>query len=211
MPEPQTPATAKPANASLAGQPKAGVTQARLGWRSYPAVSDAGPYETRSLLYAMNAGERADKSEQMRSLAIDEIRKFIGERNTPALAKNATITDYDLRAYDLDYSNSPTLVFTATLPVNSAKTQRGGEFDYFITLVAREDINGLPIKIFSSVTDVTHLDAFPRMEIIDAVDADANGRGDLLFRQYSDVGISYSLYRVYPYDMRKVFEGGSRM
>jgi hypothetical protein len=47
------------------------------------------------------------------------------------------------------------------------------------------------------------------MEIIDALDADANGRGDLLFRQYSDVAISYSLYRVYPYEMKKVFEGGS--
>ena len=39
----------------------------------------------------------------------------------------------------------------------------------------------------------------------------ANGRGDLLFRQYSDVGISYSLYRVFPYDMQKVFEGGSSL
>jgi len=78
-------------------------------------------------------------------------------------------------------------------------------------VVAREDINGIPIKIFSAVSDTNHLDSFPRMEMVDAVDADANGRGDLLFRQYSDVGISYGLYRVYPYDMQKVFEGGSSM
>ncbi len=90
-----------------------------------------------------------------------------------------------------------------------AKAFGGGEFDYFVTFVAREDINGTPIKIFSLVSDSNHLDAYPRMEIIDAVDADANGRGDLLFRQYSDTGISYSLYRVFPYDMQKVFEGGS--
>jgi hypothetical protein len=49
------------------------------------------------------------------------------------------------------------------------------------------------------------------MELIDAVDADANGRGDLLFRQYSDVGISYGLYRVSPYQIEKVFEGGSSL
>ena len=179
------------------------------GRRSYPAVSDAGKYEMRSLLYALGSSERVDRSEEMSALALDDIRKFVAQRKTPALPKTAAITDYDLRAFDLDYSNSPTLVFTATLPIAGAKTLRGGEFDYYVTVVAREDINGKPIKIFSSVTDSNHLDAFSRMEIIDAVDADANGRGDLLFRQYSDTGISYGLYRVYPYQMQKVFEGGS--
>ncbi len=163
----------------------------------------------RSLLYPMNSVERTDKSEQMSALAQADLQKFVATRNTPGLPKNAAITDYDLRAYDLEYSNSPTLVFTGKLPVQSAKALRGGEFDYYVTVVAREDVNGTPIKIFSSVTDSNHLDAYARMEIIDAVDADANGRGDLLFRLYSDTGVSYSLYRVYPYDMKKVFEGGS--
>jgi len=95
--------------------------------------------------------------------------------------------------------------------VEGTKALRGGEFDYYVTVVAREDINGDPIKIFGLVSDTNHLDAFPRLEMVDAVDADANGRGDLLFRQYSDVGISYSLFRVYPYDMQKVFEGGSSL
>ena len=30
-----------------------------------------------------------------------------------------------------------------------------------------------------------------------------------LFRQYSDVGINYGLYRISPYQMEKIFEGGS--
>ena len=178
---------------------------------SYPAVSDAGKYETRSLLYAMNSAERESKTEQMRSLTMEEIRKFIAKRNTPGLPQNASISDYDLRAFDLDYSNSPTFVFAATVPVPGAKAFRGAPFNYYVTLVTREDINGTPIVIFTSVTDSNHLDAFSRMEMIDAVDADANGRGDLLFREYSDVGISYSLYRVYPYEMRKLFEGGASM
>ena len=118
------------------------------------------------------------------------------------------VTDYDLRAFDLDFSNSPTLVLTAKVPAPSAKPAGGGEFDYFVTVVARVDINGQAQKIFSSVTDNNHLDAFPRLEIIDALDADANGRGDLLFRQHSDSGVSYALYRVYPYQMVKIFEGG---
>ena len=160
-------------------------------------------------MYSMDSAERNNKSQQLRALAMDEIGKFIAKRKTPALPKAATISDYDLRAYDLDFSNSPTFVLTATLPVAGAKALRGGEFEYYVTVVAREDINGVPIKIFGLVSDSNHLDAFPRLEVVDAVDADANGRGDLLFRDHSDSGISYSLYRVYPYDMQKVFEGGA--
>ena len=210
QPEPpaQTSAT-KSAAATGTAQVKPVSTLAGSGHHSYPAVSDAGKYEMRSLLYAMGSSERVDRSQEMGELALDDIRKFVAQRKTPALPKTAAITDYDLRAFDLDYSNSPTLVYTATLAVPGAKALRGGGFDYYVTVVAREDINGKPIKIFSSVTDSNHLDAFARMEIIDAVDADANGRGDLLFRQYSDTGISYGLYRVYPYQMQKIFEGGS--
>jgi hypothetical protein len=83
--------------------------------------------------------------------------------------------------------------------------------DYFVTVVARLDLNGQPIKIYSAVTDSNHLDAYPRVEIVDAVDADANGRGDLLFRQYSDTSVSYALYRIYPYQMEKIFQGGAGM
>jgi hypothetical protein len=194
-----------------AGQAKVTNMMTVQGRRSFPAISDASAHENRSMLYAMNSEERNNKSEQLRAMALAEIGKFIATRKTPALPKGTTITDYDLRSFDLDYSNSPTLVLTATLPVPTTKALRGGEFDYFVTVVAREDINGTPIKIFSLVSDSNHLDAFPQMEIIDAVDADANGRGDLLFRQHFDSGVSYSLYRVYPYDMQKVFEGGASM
>ena len=179
--------------------------------RAYVAISDAGNYETRSLLYGMAAGERQSLGEPMSRMAMDEVRKYASKHNGPALPKTAAITDYDLRGFDLDYSNSPTLVLSAKLPVAPAKTTPGGEFDYFVTVVARVDLNGTPQKIFSMVSDSNHLDAYPRMQIIDAVDADANGRGDLLFRQYSDTGISYALYRVFPYQMEKIFEGGAGM
>jgi hypothetical protein len=209
------PATASATNKQVAAmhdaQGKLLTMTAELGHRSYPAISDAGAYETRSLLYSMDSTERNNKSQQLRALAMDAIGKFLAKRKTPALPKGAAISDYDLRAYDLDFSNSPTFVLTATLPVNSAKALRGGEFDYYVTVVAREDINGTPIKIFSLVSDSNHLDAFPRLEMIDAVDADANGRADLLFRERSDSGVSYGLYRVYPYDMQKVFEGGASL
>jgi hypothetical protein len=178
---------------------------------SYPAISDAGDYRGRPLLYSMSPGERKTQEDQVLNLALEEIRAFGTKRNGPAIPKTASITEYDVRAFDLDYSSSPTIVLTAKLPVSDPKAKTPLDFSYFATIVARVDINDKPIKIYSSVTDSRHLDAFPRLELIDALDADANGRGDLLFRQYSDTGISYALYRVSAYQLDKVFEGGSSL
>jgi hypothetical protein len=180
------------------------------------------------LLYPLTPAEKEDKAQPMLALAMDAVRKFANRGASPAPSKTPVkgpakasakapppqsfvITDYDLRSFDLDFSSSPTLVLTAKVPSAAIKPAASGEFDYFVTVVARLDPDGKAQEIFSSVTDSNHLDAFPRLEIIDAVDADANGRGDLLFRQHSDTSISYSLYRVYPYQMVKVFEGGAGM
>ena len=216
----QSPKASAPPN-----QPQSGHT--------YPAISDAGNYEIRSLLYAMTPAEKEERGKPMLALALEEVTKYRSKRqqeNTTEKAAPKTtakapakpgmkatapapkfvVADSDLRAFDLDFSNSPTLVLTAKVSAPPAKAG-GFTFDYFVTVVARVDINGEAQKVFSSVTDNNHLDAFPRLEIIDAVDADANGRGDLLFRQHSDSSVSYALYRVYPYQMVKVFEGGSNM
>jgi hypothetical protein len=209
--------TQSPKASAATNQPQSG--------RAYPAISDAGNYEVRSLLYAMTPAEKEERGRPMLALALDAVRNYRSKRlqeNTaaktagkttakdPAKPDNLVVADYDLRAFDLDFSNSPTLVLTGKATAPPAKPGLIG-FDYFVTVVARVDINGESQKVFSSVTDDNHLDAFPRLEIIDAVDADANGRGDLLFRQHSDSGVSYALYRVYPYQMVKVFEGGSNM
>ncbi len=205
--KPPSPTAAEPAPTKTSSvSPNAAKTA-----RAYPAISDAGHYESRPLLYSLTSGERQVQERQMLKLAMDEIRAFAAKRNGPPIPKTATITDYDVRAFDLEYSSSPTLVLTGKLPIAGAKGPHDSGFNYFVAVVARVDINDQSQKIFASVTDSTHLDAFPRLELIDAVDADANGRGDLLFRQYSDSGISYGLYRVSPYQMEKVFEGGSSL
>jgi hypothetical protein len=188
-------------------KPGAPPVMTTKGARSYPAISDASTYHGRPMLYSMTPAERQTQEQQVLKLALDQIRAFALKHNGPVIPKTAAITDYDVRAFDLDYSSSPTIVLTAKLPVTGAKVPPN--FSYFVTVVARVDINDQAQKLFSSVTDTRHLDAYPRFELIDAVDADANGRGDLLFRQYSDVGISYALYRVTAYQIEKVFEGGA--
>jgi hypothetical protein len=231
-PKPSASPTTAATGAAPSPKPSAAPNQPQSG-HTYPAISDAGNYEIRSLLYAMTPAEKEERGKPMLALALEEVTKYRSKRqqeNTTekpaakATAKapskpaakatapvsNFVVADSDLRAFDLDFSNSPTLVLTAKVAAPPAKPG-GFTFDYFVTVVARVDINGEAQKVFSSVTDNNHLDAFPRLEIIDAVDADANGRGDLLFRQHSDSSVSYALYRVYPYQMVKVFEGGSNM
>lgn len=177
--------------------------------RSFAAISDAGKYENRPLTYATTPERQHELAQLMLDQALTEMRTFASKHSSsPQLPKSAAIKDYDLRFFDLDFSNSATLVLTAKLPMAAAGSR---PFVYYATLVSRLDINGDPVKVFSSVTDTTHLDVFSRLELIDALDADGNGRGDLLFRQYSDTGVNYGLYRVFPYNMEKVFEGGSAL
>ena len=231
-----TPTPAAPVTGGKASQPAAALAaagpKAPQALRGYPAISDAGDHEPRSMLYALAPAEREDKTGPMLALALEQVRSFASKSNAPPIPPGTAITDYDLRAYDLDFSNSPTLVLTAKLrvaptkpkaagaksraagskpPIAKAQPTSGADVDYFVTVVARLDLNGQPIKIYSAVTDSNHLDAYPRVEIVDAVDADANGRGDLLFRQYSDTSVSYALYRIYPYQMEKIFQGGAGM
>ena len=151
----------------------------------------------------MSSGERQVQEQQMLKLAMDEIRAFAAKHNGPAIPKTAAITDYDVRAFDLEYSSSPTMVLTAKLPITPAKGQPLTNFTYFVTIVARVDINDQAKKIFSMVSDSHHLDAYPRMELIDAIDADANGRGDLLFRQYSDKASATGCIVYHPTRLRR--------
>jgi hypothetical protein len=204
-----TPASAPAAESVVAKSGKPAGAQKPS--RAYPAISDAGIYQSRPLIYSMSSGERQVQEQQLLKLALDDIRAFAAKRHGPAVPKTATITDYDVRAFDLEFSSSPTLVLTAKLPIPKGEGQNLPDFNYYVSIVARVDINDQAQKIFTSVTDSRHLDAFPRMELIDAIDADSNGRGNLLFRQYSDTGISYGLYRVSPYQIEKIFEGGSSL
>jgi hypothetical protein len=76
-----------------------------------------------------------------------------------------------------------------------------------ITLIARTNLEGEVQKLFFSQADSRHLDVAPRMELIDAVDADGDGRGELLFRRTFDGGSAYAIYRVTADGLWPLFEG----
>lgn len=69
-------------------------------------------------------------------------------------------------------------------------------YDYYVTLVARVDVNNEVRKLFESVTDTNHLDAYPRLQLVDCVDANGDGMGELLFRETYDRSNAFVLYRV---------------
>lgn len=149
---------------------------------------------------------------------------------------NVTLTDIQARDFDVNGSNDPVLVLTARAPevpataatpkaagpaqrANAkAKEPAGGPaqsapipppgagFEYYVTIVARVDVNGEVRKLFESVTDTSHLDAIPRLQLIDCVDADGNRVGELLFREIYDRSRAYVIYRVGMDKLWDVFE-----
>ena len=66
----------------------------------------------------------------------------------------------------------------------------------FVTVIAQPDLYGGVLVLYKSVTDSAHLDVKPRMRLVDAVDAMADNRGELLFELRGDGQRQFALYRV---------------
>jgi hypothetical protein len=66
----------------------------------------------------------------------------------------------------------------------------------FVTLVAQPDLYGGVLVLFKSVTDSAHLDEKPQMRLVDAVDAMADNRGELLFELRGKTQRQFALFRV---------------
>jgi hypothetical protein len=110
------------------------------------------------------------------------------------------------RAFDVWANSQPVMILSAEShfpPMPGAAT---APEQYSITLVARTDIYGNLRKLYSGATDKFHLDVTPRLELIDAVDADGDGRGELLFRETTDAGSGYVIYRASADKLGKMFD-----
>ena len=126
---------------------------------------------------------------------------------TKAKPPQPSFEDVQFHAFDLSNSNEPVLIVTAKARMPARANAAGADLQYIITLVTRDDMYGELHKVFSSITDTQHFDVLSRMELIDAVDADGDGRGELLFRQVSDAGSAFILYRVIGDRLWPLFEG----
>ena len=126
-------------------------------------------------------------------------------RATPAVGaapKPMVFANERFKAYELTYSGGATLVFSGETTDPAGKTK-------YVTLIAQPDFNGVPKVLFKSVTDDDHLDQTPRMRLVDAVDARANNRGDLVFELRGRHDREFVIYRIAGGLAEQVFTTGS--
>ena len=214
-----TPATTTPTSA-VAGA--SASTSAANAVQLIPAISDSRGPEPRPYSYSMKPEEEAAFRKKMLTLAGDEVRarasQTSGDSSAPPSRTKTKTTkplppsfdDVQLRVFDLANTNEPELVLTATARMPhraAAKDDASTDLEYMVTLVAREDVNGEFHKALANVTDTQHLDVLPRLDLIDAVDVDGDGRGELLFRQVSDAGSAFVVYRVIGDRLYPLFQG----
>jgi hypothetical protein len=214
--------SAKPATAAGAKAPEA-LEPVKL----IPAVSDAHGPEPHSYGFEWLKGEEEQRHDQMLALAKQQLATYLKaeakEEITPeehpshalhrVTAKKAPEPIFEnakMVAYDLWLTNQPVLVFTAEahLPPSASSQQAGPYRDltYSITIAAYPDIYNNLHKLYIGVTDKYHLDVTPKLELIDAVDADGDGRGELLFRETSDSGTGWVIYRASADTLWKMYD-----
>jgi len=104
-------------------------------------------------------------------------------------AEPAPLLDEQFRVFELAYGSGATLLLTA-------RTDGQPNQQKFVTLIAQPDLYGNVSVLLKSVTDSAHLDDTPRMRLIDAVDALADNRGELLFELRGRTQRQFALYRV---------------
>ena len=84
---------------------------------------------------------------------------------------------------------------TAKQPAPAAASPKAAP-QKFVTLVAQPDLYGGVLVLFKNVTDSVHLDEKPQMRLVDAVDAMADNRGELLFELRGKTQRQFALFRV---------------
>ena len=193
-----------------------------------PAISDPQPSDSLPYNYKMSPQEEEQFRKKMLAMAADEIRARAAQlapgsaaakpvpasslRSKAAAAKpvQPTFEDVQLHVFDLADINEPELVLTAKahMPQSShGKDSTNPGLQYMITLVVRDDVNGELHKSLANVTDTQHLDVIPRLDLIDAVDVDGDGRAELLFHEVSDTGSAFVVYRVIGNQLYALFQG----
>jgi hypothetical protein len=225
LPEEEIPGYSKPGATPSA---KAGETPATAASQEpvqlIPAISDAAGPEPRSFTFEWLKDEEGERRQQMLALAKEQLRAYLEAqakaRTTPASPQaqrrsqrkpaEPVFENVRMVAYDLWANNQPVMIFGAEahLPPSPAGVQQGVEsgLQYSIILVAYPDIYSNLHKLYAGVTDKYHLDVTPRLELIDAVDADGDGSGELLFRETSDAGSGWIIYRATADTLWKMFD-----
>ena len=201
-----------------------------------PAISDASGPEPKSFAFEWLKDEEGERLKQMTTLAKEQVRAYVdaqakakimptprSKSASPQTARAAAsktagsktrdpiLEDVKMKAYDLWGNNQAVLIFTADAhlpppPPGTPHAPVDSDLQYSILLVANPDIYNNLHKLYVGVTDKYHLDITPRLELVDALDADGDNRGELLFREISDNGNGWIIYRATADKLWKMFD-----
>ena len=191
--------------------------------RVLPAISDAGGAESRSFVMPGSETTPPKVRTGMEDLARAALQKFAASHGGARLGR---LEKVEIRGFDLSLTNQATVVLTASAhvaPAEAVAARRSAsrrqtpppppvpaasDLTFWVTIVARENYNGELRQLQAWTTDSKHLDAYPRMELIDALDADGDGRGELLFRAVNDLGRSFVISRVTADQVVALYDSG---
>ena len=115
--------------------------------------------------------------------------------------KPPELVDEKFRVFELAYGAGATMVLSAHDggPEKSRKS---------VTLIAQTDLYGNPLILLKNVTDPAHADETPQLRLVDAVDALADNRGELLFELRGSTQRQFALYRILRGTAEKIFTTG---
>jgi hypothetical protein len=180
------------------------------------AVSDARNHPAHPWDYSWSS---ADDEAKMQAKIEDLARGALGLNPPPAapapkrtattrkstkplpLSPHAPLEGEEFRVFELSYGSGATLVLSAH--TGGPPTQQK-----FVTLITQPDLYGNLLVLKKNVTDGAHLDDKPRMRLVDAVDALADNRGELLFELRGNTQRQFALYRVLRGQAEQLFVTG---
>lgn len=190
-----------------------------------PAVSDAHGPDPHSYAFEFLKGEEEQRHDQMVAFAKQQLVSYLKAESKEEIAPEPhpsrglhrvtekktpepIFENTKMVAYDLWLTNQPVLIFTADAHLPPSATQTGpySNLTYSITIAAYPDIYNNLHKLYVGITDKYHLDVTPKLDLIDAVDADGDGRGELIFRETSDAGTGWVIYRATADSLWKMYD-----
>jgi hypothetical protein len=188
------------------------------------AVSDVKTREPRSFIYSW---ANPDDAVKMQTALEDIAKKAVApaasveattaRKSTRTVANSRTahrttkpapppplpdLADEQFKAYELSFGGGATLVFTA-------RTAGEGDAIKYVTIIAQPDFYGTPQVMLKQVASANSLELTPRMRLVDAIDADADNRAELIFELRSKTDRQFAIYRVAGGQAEQVFNTGS--
>jgi len=182
------------------------------GMKQITGISDSNPLDTQSFAYSWASPDDAAKMQSaLEAVAQQAVAPPAPASPAPKTASAHTtrhkaaapappppplLADEKFHVFGLTLGGGATMVFSAHTTTAPEK---------YVTLIAQPDFYGNAQVLLKQVTTGDNLDVTPRMRLIDAVDTEGNGRGNLLFELRGQTYREFAIYRVNDGQASQVF------